>query len=46
MEFQREDELMPALPTVVRQLCSTSDEILERRDVGRRGLGPLARDQV
>src|SRR5260221_14243739 len=37
---------MPALPAIVRQQCRASDEILQRRGIGRRGLGALARDQV
>jgi hypothetical protein len=37
---------MPALPRIVRQQSCASDQIRERRSVGCRGLGALARDQV
>ena len=46
VQLQREGELVPALPAVLRQQRRTGDEIGERRGVGRRGLGALARDQV
>ena len=37
---------MPALPAVLRQQCRASDQIVERRGVGRGRLGALARYQV
>ena len=37
---------MPALPRIVRQQGRTGGEIGERRGVGGRGLGALARDQI
>ena len=46
VQLQREGELVPALPAVVRQQRRTGGEIVERRGVGRGGLGALARDQV
>ena len=46
MQLQREGELVPALPRVFRQQRRAGDEIGERRGVGGRGLGALAREQV
>ena len=46
VQLQREYELRPALPPVVGQQCHTSDEIGERRGVGRRRFGAFARNQV
>ena len=46
VQLEREGELVPALPAVVRQQCRTGGEIGERRGVGGRGLGAPARDQV
>ena len=37
---------MPALPAVLRQQCRTGDQIGQRRGVGGRSLGALARDQI
>ena len=46
MQLQREGERMLALPAVVRQQRRAGGEIGQRRDVGRRSLGALARNQV
>src|SRR6202011_5159337 len=43
---QRKGELVPALPRVFRQQSRTGGEIGERRGVGGRRLGALAREQV
>ena len=46
IQFEREDELVPAFPAILRQQRRTGDEIAERRGVGGRSLGSLAGDQV
>ena len=46
MQLQREGELAPALPAIVRQQRRAGDEIVQRRGVGGRGLGALARGQI
>ena len=46
MQFQLEDEIVAALPTVIRQKCLAGDEILKSRSIGGRSLGPLAGDEV
>ena len=46
VQLQREGELVPALPAIFRQQRRTGGEIGERRGVGGRGLGALARDQI
>ncbi len=46
VQLEREGELVPALPRIVRQQRRTGGEIGQRRGVGRRRLGAPARDQV
>src|ERR1700722_19612173 len=46
LQLQRKGELVPALPLVFRQQGCSGGEMGERRSVGRRGLGALARKQV
>ena len=46
LQLQREDQLVPALPAVLRQQRRAGDEIGERRGIGGRRLGALAGDQV
>ncbi len=46
VELQREAELVTALPRILRQQGRTRGEIGERRGIGGRGLGALAREQV
>ena len=46
MQRQREGELVPALPRVPRQQGLACRQIGERRGVGGRGLGALAREQI
>ncbi len=46
VQLQREDELVSALPAILRQQCRTGIEIGERRGICGRRLGALARDQV
>src|SRR6516165_5865533 len=46
VQLQWEDEVTPALPRIVRQLCCTCDEIVEGRSVGRRSLSALTCYQV
>ena len=46
VELQRKGQLMPPLPAILRQQGRASSQISERRGVGRRRLGALARDQV
>ena len=46
VELEREGELVPPLPGVFGQERRAGGEVLQRRGVGRRGLGALARDEV
>ncbi|MFY0533374.1 hypothetical protein [Nannocystis pusilla] len=46
MEFEREGEIVPALPAVLGQERRACGEIRERRGVRGRPLGALARDEV
>ena len=46
VQLEREGELVPALPGVVRQQGRPGGEIGQRRRVGRRGLGAPAGDQI
>ena len=46
VQLQREGELVPALPAILRQERRAGGEIGQRRGVGGRRLGALARDQV
>ena len=46
VELEREAELVATLPAVLRQQRRAGGEIGQRRGVGRRRLGALARDQV
>src|SRR5215470_18926345 len=46
VQLQRKEQLVPALPRVVRQQCRPGTEIGERRGVGRGRLGMRARNQV
>src|SRR5580692_6051516 len=46
VQFQLENEVMAALPTLICQECLTGDEILQGRGIGGRPLGPSASDKV
>ena len=46
VELEREGELVPPLQRILRQQRATGSEIGQRRGIGGRRLGALARDQV